>query len=41
MKQLGDKNIASMKRHKELKKDFKKMAEEKMPKLKDLIRDIK
>ena len=38
---VDDKNIASMKRHKELEKDFKKMAEEKMPKLKDLIRDIK
>jgi len=38
---VDDKNIASKKRHKELEKDFKKMAEEKMPKLKDLIGDIK
>ena len=38
---VDDKNISSIKIHKELEKDFKKMAEEKMPKLKDIIGDIK
>ena len=37
---VDDKNIASVKRHKELEKDFKKMAEEKMPKFKDLLGEI-